>query len=346
MAVVQLVAQHRFEIRENVIGPPAPGEVQVRVEAIGVCGSDLHNFVEGGVGDMPAQYPMVLGHEPVGTVLALGAGATGWAPGDRVAMEPPIYCYHCEFCMTGRHNLCNTVRFLSNAGEPGFFRDRANLPVENLLALPDNIGFAEATLFEPISIILHSFRFGDPKLGETTAVIGAGPIGLTTIAALRVAGVSRIYCVEPVAHRREMALLLGADAVFDPAQVDPVKEVLAATGQRGVDVTFDCAAKDGSINQSIRMTCSGGRVVITGLPSGQYTSIDFQYLRRKEQTFFPVRRSNHKSEHALRLLKEQAHRFTPMITHRMLLADAQKAFETLEAYTDGIGKVVLYPEGA
>ncbi len=343
MAIAELVCPRTFQLHNYQAPPPGPGEVQVRVEAVGICGSDLHNFSEGSVGGTPARYPMVLGHEPSGTVTAIGAGVTGWARGDRAALEPPLYCYHCEFCMSGRHNLCDHVRFLSNAGEPGFFRDHVNLPAVNLLPLPMNLGFAEATLFEPVGIILHSFRFGDPKLGETVAVFGAGPIGLTTIAALRVAGVARIWCVEPVAHRRELARVLGADAVIDPAQTDPVKEVLRDTGGRGVDVVFDCAGKDDSVNQSIHVGASAARIVITGLPSEPLTPIDFHHLRRKEQWFFPVRRSNHKSEHALRLLKEQARRFTPMITHRMMMTDVQRAFETLESYSDSVGKIVLYP---
>lgn len=343
MAVAELIAQHRFAFRENVLEEPLPGEVQVRVESVGICGSDLHNFAEGQIGDVPSRYPMVLGHEPVGTVLKTGSGVTGWSAGDRVAIEPPIYCYHCEFCMSGRHHLCEHVRFLSNPGEPGLFRDRANLPALNLLPLPENLGFDEATLFEPLGIILHSFRMGDPKIGETAAVIGGGPIGLTTIAALRVAGVSRIWCVEKVAHRRALAQALGADVVIDPDQVDPVAEVLRDTGQRGVDMVYDCAAKDGSINWSIRMGASAARIVITGLPSEIQPSIDFHHLRRKEQHFFPVRRSNHRSELALRLLREQPGRFAPMITHRLPLEQAQQAFETLESYTDGVGKVVLRP---
>ncbi|MBI5084203.1 MAG: alcohol dehydrogenase catalytic domain-containing protein [Acidobacteria bacterium] len=343
MALAELVAQRRFLLRDYSPVPPAPGEIQVKVEAVGICGSDLHNFAEGAIGDTPCQYPMVLGHEPAGTVSAVGAGVTGWAPGDRAALEAAHYCYHCEFCMSGRHNLCHHVRFLSNVGEPGFFRDHVNLPATNLLPLPSNLGFVEATLFEPIGIILHSFRFGDPKLGESAAVIGAGPIGLTTIAALRIAGVSRIWCVEPVAHRRDLALVLGADAAIDPAQADPVREILRDTAGRGVDVVFDCAAKDGSINQAIHLGAPAARIVITGVPSELHPAIDFHHLRRKEQWFFPVRRSNHKSEHALRLLQEQGARFTPMLTHRMPLASVQQAFETLEAYSGGVGKVVVLP---
>jgi len=343
MTVAELSAFKTFTLTEKPIEPPPPGHVQVHVDAIGLCGSDLHYFSEGRVGVTEAKYPQVLGHEPAGTILSTGAGVTGWSPGDRVAMDPPIYCYHCRHCMSGRHNLCDHVRFMSSPEEPGFFRDTANVPSLNLMPLPRNLGFAEATLFEPISIILHSFRFGDPKLGETAAVFGAGPIGLSTIACLRLAGVRRIWCVEPVAHRREMALHLGADAVIDPGQVDPVQEIWRESGNIGVDVAFDCATKDDTVNQSLYVTRAGGRIVITGVPSGERVPLDFNHLRVREQVFFPVRRANHTSDRALKLLEEHSSRFTPMLTHRMRLSEIQKAFEMLERYEDSVCKTVLYP---
>ena len=105
----------------------------MRVGAVGVCGSDLHSYTEGAVGELPCQYPMVLGHEPAGTVVAAGAGVTGWAPGDRAALEPAVYCYHCDYCRSGRYNICANIRFLSNPGIPGFFREFVNLPPGNLL---------------------------------------------------------------------------------------------------------------------------------------------------------------------------------------------------------------------
>ena len=343
MITAELSAPRHFTIRETGLPDPKPGEVQVRVEAVGICGSDLHYFSEGHTGDTPAKYPMVMGHEPSGTVLQIGAGVTGWNAGDRVGLEAPIYCYHCEFCMSGRHNLCDTVRFMSSPAEPGFFRGSVNLPVENLLPLPANLSFADAALWEPLAIILHSFRFADPKVGETTAVFGAGPIGLTTIAALKLAGARRIWCIEPVAHRRELALSLGADEAIDPRQADPVQEVQAGTGRRGVDLAIDCAGKGGSINQAIRMTRSAGRVVITAVPSELLVEIEFHTLRRKELGFYTLRRSNRTGHAALEMLSQYPQRFTPMVTHRMPLTEAQKAFETLESYSDGVGKIVLLP---
>jgi len=343
MTVAELAAYRSFRLREEPERPPCAGEVQVRVEAVGICGSDLHYFLDGHIGDTPAQYPQVLGHEPAGVVTALGEGVSGWSIGDRVALEPPIYCYHCEWCMSGRHNLCESVRFFSSPGEPGFFRERANVPTGNLLALPPNLGFDEGSLFEPISIILHSFRFGQPRMGETAAVLGAGPIGLSTIACLRLAGLKRIFSVEPVEARREMAVRLGADVSIDPRETDPVHEILRETGGRGVDLTFDCATQEDTVNQSLYLTASAGRVVITGVPQAHRVALDFHHLRRKELGFFSVRRANHTGAAAVQLLREHPEAFTPMITHRMPLANVQRAFEMLGAYEDGVTKVVLRP---
>src|SRR2546423_4019154 len=106
MLVGELIAPRAFRLEEREIPEPGPGEVQVRVNAVGICGSDLHAYGEGAVGDTACQYPMVLGHEPSGTVVATGAGVTGWSPGDRAVLEPALYCYHCEFCRAGRYNIC------------------------------------------------------------------------------------------------------------------------------------------------------------------------------------------------------------------------------------------------
>jgi L-iditol 2-dehydrogenase len=343
MNAAELYEPKRFRMVEYPLADPAPGEVQVRVQSIGICGSDVHYFSEGGIGDTPCVYPMVLGHEPAGEVVRVGAGVTGWAPGDRAALEPAIYCYHCEFCMTGRHNVCSHIRFLSTPGDPGFFREYVNLPVGNLLPLPPGVGTDEATLFEPLAVALHSMKFAALAPGENAVVFGAGPIGLLTIAVLKLCGATRIWAVEPHAHRRDMALAAGADVAIDPKQADPGKQILADTGNRGADVSIDCATKDDTMNDAIHATRNAGRVVITGIPSEARVALDFHVLRRKELTFYNVRRSAHESEVALRLLAEHPQRFAPMVTHARPLEQIESAFQMLEGYEDGAGKVVLKP---
>ena len=342
MLVAELSDPRQFRLVDSAPpSDPAPGEIQVAVRAVGICGSDLHYFSEGGIGGARCIYPMVLGHEPAGVVVKTGAGVSGWATGDRVVMEPALYCYHCEFCMTGRHNVCANLRFLSVPGEePGFFREFVNLPVDNVLPLPSNMSDAEGALVEPLAVALHSMKFALPQPGETVVVFGAGPIGLLTIALLKLSGASRIWSVEPVAARRELARALGADAVIDPS-ADPVRAIFEDTAKRGVDLAIDCASRGDSINQCIYAVRNAGRVVVTGIPSEDHIRLAFHIMRRKEAAFYTVRRSNHDSAAALRLLSAEPRRFAPMLTHQRPVSDVQAAFELCEAYADAVGKMTL-----
>lgn len=343
MRVAELYEHRRFRLVEQPLEEPGPGEVQVRVEAVGICGSDLHHFGDGQIGGVPTAYPTVMGHEPAGRVLKTGPGVTGWQPGDPAALEPSIFCYKCEFCRRARFNLCSNLQFLSATPYPGFFRDRVNLPAHNLMPLPVGTSVEEASLFEPMAIALHSLKASAPQIGETAAVFGAGPIGLLTVFALKLTGAARVWSVEPVAHRREVARLMGADAVIDPVQTDPVLQIRSDTGGRGVDLAIDCAAKGDSMNQSIRACRSGGRFVLTGIPSGSHHSLDIDTLRLEEITLFNVRRSNDESRTALELIGQHRARLAPLLTHRFPLEEIQRAFEMVHAYEDGAVKVLIKP---
>jgi L-iditol 2-dehydrogenase len=341
MKIAELIAPRQFRLADGPVPECGPGEVLVKVKAVGACGSDLHNFVEGSVGDIPSVFPMVLGHEPAGEVAGCGAGVTGWSPGDPVICEPAIYCYHCEFCRSGRYNVCANIRFLSQPGEPGYFREYVAIPAHNILPLPEGLSFEEGTVFEPLAIILHSMKIARLELGETVAVFGAGPIGLLTVAVARAAGAKRIWSVEPVGHRRELARQMGADAVVDPTAVDPSEFLLKDTGGRGVDAAFDCATKGGSINHCLRATRNGGRVVFTGIPSEATIDLEFHVARRKELALLNVRRSNDETGLALAMMRQDFRRFAPMLTHTRSIDQIQASFETLARYGDGIGKLVL-----
>ncbi|MGO9257753.1 MAG: zinc-dependent alcohol dehydrogenase [Bryobacteraceae bacterium] len=341
MLVAELTAPRQFRVVEVPLDSLAPGHVRVKVNAVGICGSDVHSYSEGAVGDTPCQYPMVLGHEPAGTVIETGAGVTGWAPGDRAALEPALYCYHCEFCRAGRHNICANLRFLSNPGHPGFFREFVDLPPTNLLAIPPGLSFELASLVEPLAVGLHSMQFAAVEPGETVALFGAGPIGLLTLACLIVAGAGRIWVVEPVAHRRELALQMGADAALDPGQIDVVRQIDSETAGRGVDCAIDCAAKEHTTNQAIQAARNGGRVVLTGIHSASFVPFEVSPMRRKELAIFNVRRSNHESEDALGLLVDHAEWFAPLLTHSRPLTGIAEAFAIAEQYTDGVGKMVI-----
>ena len=341
MRIAELYELRKLRIVDGSIEDPGPGQVQVRVEAVGICGSDLHEFAEGGIGGRPCKYPMVMGHEPTGVVVKTGPGATGCAPGDRAAFEPAIYCYHCEFCLVGHYNLCLNMRFLSSPGNPGFFQEYLNLPVECIMPLPAGVGFVEGTLFEPLAVVLLSMTHVAIQPLETAAVFGAGPIGLLTLIMLKMCGAGRVWVVEPVPHRRQMAMAAGADAVLDPHGLDSGRQILSDTANRGVDVTIDCAAKENSVNQCMRATRRGGRLVVTGVPAELEVPFDMHTARRQGLSIYNTRRSNHMSQLALQLLREYPGRFFPVITHTLPLEKIQPAFNMLENYTDGAGKVVI-----
>jgi L-iditol 2-dehydrogenase len=341
MHAAELIAPFSFRLADMPVEDPGPGEVQVRVEAVGVCGSDVHAYCEGGVGGTPNAYPMVLGHEPAGVIVKTGAGVTGLAAGDRGALEPALYCYHCEFCLSGHHNVCANLRFLSTPHHPGFFRELVNLPAANFCPIPHEMSLDAATLAEPLAVAAHSLHLASVRPGESIAVIGAGPIGLLTIAALRAAGAGRIWAVEPLAHRRELARGIGADAVIEPDEAE--REILGATGQRGVDCAIDCAAKEHTTSQAIQLTRNAGRIALTGIHSTALVSMDGSAMRRKELTIFNVRRSNHETKEALELLRTHPQWFAPLLTHTRQMDRIDEAFAIASQYRDGVGKMIVRP---
>lgn len=344
MKAAQLTGLRQFGLVE--VAPPAPssGEVQVRVAAVGICGSDMHNFSEGGIGGSPCKYPMILGHEPSGVVVKTGSAVTGISVGDHFALEPAMPCGACEWCVRGHSNLCENMRFMSSGGVPGFFQDVVNLPAHNLIPVPKHVGLREATMVEPLAVALHSLTFAKIAAGETAVVFGTGPIGLLTIAALKMAGAGRIFAVDPVPHRRDMARAMSADVALGTE--DPVGEVMAGTGRRGVDVAFDCAAGENTANQCVGALARLGRLVYTAIPAHVYMPFDAPGLRKKEITFYNVFRSNHQSERARDILAEHVGLFAPLLTHARPLEAIQEAFETAVNYADGVGKMLVTPAGA
>ena len=189
MNSIQLVAPRLLEARRMPApSDPGPGEVLVRLRAIGICGSDMHWYKEGGIGSSRAAYPSVLGHEPAGEIVAVGKGVDSVRVGQRVAVEPAITCGHCEFCRSGHHNNCIGSIFMGSPQMPGLFREYAVMPQRNVVPIPDAISFVGATILEPLSVMLHILELTDIHLGDTVAVMGAGPIGLLMASVARIAG--------------------------------------------------------------------------------------------------------------------------------------------------------------
>ncbi|NLS78050.1 MAG: alcohol dehydrogenase catalytic domain-containing protein, partial [Chloroflexi bacterium] len=189
---------------------PGPGEVLLRIRAVGICGSDLHYYKEGGIGDAVVNEPLIIGHEFAAEVAELGPGVTGLFVGQPVAVEPAMPCHHCELCVEGNSNLCPSVRFAGSPGVQGAMREYMVHPAANCFPLLPGMTFADGAVLEPLGIGIHAVDLGKQKVGATVAVLGCGPIGLLTMQVARAAGASRIFATDLLDYRLEAAKKCGA----------------------------------------------------------------------------------------------------------------------------------------
>jgi len=317
---------------------PGPGEVTVRIHACGICGSDLHWWGEGGVGTRRAQYPCILGHEPAGEIVAVGAGVTDWRTGDRVAVEPAITCGECEYCRAGRFNLCLRVVFLSSNGAPGLFREYATIPAKNAERIPADFSYEKAVLIEPLSVIAHILELTPVRAGETVAIVGAGSIGMLMAAGAKLAGAGRVIIADRVPHRRALALRMGADVAV--ATEEFAEAVRDETGGQGARLVIDAAAKRETLDAGLAAARRGADFVLVGIPSETNMPVDLHLAMSKEIRLQTIFRANHNGHQAMEWLASGA---IPeaLITHQVPLEQTQQGFEMLEAYADGAGKVII-----
>ncbi len=304
---------------------PGPGESLVRVGAVGLCGSDLHWFSQGGIGDALLSRPLVLGHEFGGTVEG------GPLEGQRVAVDPAIPCNVCERCREGNNNLCPEVRFAGHGATDGGLREYLAWPTDLLHRVPDTFSDGAVALLEPLGVALHSFDLGHVRYGSAVAVVGCGPIGLMVIQVARSAGAASIVAVEPLAHRRAAAARCGADTVLAPAEAK-------ASGLL-VDVSFEVAGADEAIETSMVLVRPGGRIVLAGIPDDDRTSFPAALARRKGLTIAVARRMKDAYPRAISAVERGVIELDWLITPRFALAGIQEAFR-VAASRDGLKTVV------
>lgn len=319
---------------------PGPGQVLVRVRAVGVCGSDLHWYLEGRIGPKRAVYPHLLGHEAGAEVVAAGPGVADLKPGDRVAVEPNLPCGVCEPCQAGQVNCCVRSIFMGSSPTPGLLCEYAVVPAQNAVRVPAGMSFECASLVEPLSVILHSFDLAPIRVGDTVAVLGAGPIGLFSAAVARAAGASRVFSADRVSHRLKLALAMGADVVIDTTRESVRDAVLDHTRGRGADLVIDAAAASETINAGLAVTRPAGRFVLIGLPTEENQNLDLHLAMGKEIDILALRRSAHNGHAAIEMLAS-GRVPTALITHRYPLAATPEAYRTLAEYRDGVGKVIV-----
>lgn len=316
------------------------GEVKVRIDRVGVCGSDVHYYVHGRIANRYVRYPATLGHECSGTVVEAGP-ASGLAVGTRVAIDPAFTCGRCDQCRRGRSNTCRELAFMGSPGEaPGAVAEYRVLPGRNCLAVPDAISLDEAALIEPLSVGLHAVRLGCLSAGQRIGILGAGPIGLSVLlcAKAQAEGI-KAYATDLLAARRAVAETCGADWAGD-GHDDPVGQILEQE-PRGLDVVFECSGDPACIDEAMRMLSPGGTLVLVGIPAAQEICFDVHTMRVKELTFRNVRRQEGCMSPAIRLLAEGRIDARPMLTHHFALSQIEPAFELVAGYADGVVKAML-----
>ena len=321
--------------------PPGAGEVQLRVTSVGICGSDLHQWSLGSIGDTKAQSPVVLGHEFAGVVVALGPEVEGLAVGQRVAADPAVPCWRCEMCRLGHPNLCRRLHFCGLWPDDGALRELINHPADACFPLPDAVSNDVGAMLEPLGIGLHAIDLAHLRVADSVAVLGCGGVGLLLIHLARLAGARPIYATDRVPERLAAAIRYGADAVFNVDREDVVAAVQRATEGRGVDVAIEAAWATETVGQAAEMARPGGRVVLVGIPAEDTLQMRASSARRKGLTVAFSRRMKHTYPRALTLAQRGDVDLAALVTHRFPLARAAEAFHLAETYRDGVLRAII-----
>jgi L-iditol 2-dehydrogenase len=346
MRVSRLYGIRDLRLEELPRPTPGRGEVLLKLASVGVCGSDVHYYLEGRIGDQVVTGPIIMGHEFSAWVAGLGEGVAGLAVGQLVTVDPGISCGRCEPCRQGHPNLCPDVRFCGTPPIDGVFAEYTVMPAENCFRLPEGFSAVEGALLEPLGIAIHSVDLAHLKAGQAVAVLGAGPIGLLIAAVAKAAGASEIYMSEPLAQRRQFAVKYAADAALNPGETDVAAEILRLTGGRGVDVAFEAAGAPETPQQAAAVTCIGGEVILAGIPADDTLTMNAGMVRRKGLTLKLVRRMRHTYPRAIRLVQTGQVDIKPLATHLFPLERIGEAFEMVAGYEDGVLRAVVQPSGS
>jgi L-iditol 2-dehydrogenase len=314
---------------------PGPGESLVQVTAVGLCGSDLHWFSEGGIGDARINAPLAVGHEAAGVVV------DGARAGQRVAIDPAVPCGHCELCLEGHRNLCPTVGFLGHGATDGALRQFLTWPDHLLHPMPDSLSDNDIAMLEPLGVAVHAHDLGHQRVGDTVVVVGCGPIGLCLMQVAKAAGAQRVLVADPLPHRAEAALRLGADAALPADPAGFAAALAQQTHGRGVDVAWEAVGSDEAVALAVAAARPGARVVLAGIPDEDRTTFRASVARRKGLTLVMVRRMKEVYPRALALVEGGQVDVASLVSHTFGLDDVVAAFEVAVARA-GL-KVIVAP---
>ena len=341
MKVAIMTGVGQMDYTQRPIPTPKDNEVLVKLEYVGICGSDLHYYETGAIGSYVVEPPFVLGHEPGGVVVEVGKGVKHLKVGDKVALEPGKTCGQCEFCKTGRYNLCPDVIFFATPPVDGVFQEYVAHEAGLCFKLPENVSTMEGALIEPLAVGFHAANLGDAHIGQTAVVFGAGCIGLVSMMALKAKGVSRVYVVDIMPKRLEKALELGADGVINGAERDAVEAVLELTGGAGCDLVVETAGTQITTRQAIHMAKKGSTIVLVGYSKSGEMTLPMSLSLDKELTFKTVFRYRHVYPMAIDAVAAGKINLKGIVTDVFELDDIQNAMDRSVADKANIVKAVV-----
>jgi L-iditol 2-dehydrogenase len=314
-----------------------PGEVLLDVASVGLCGSDLHYYKDGGIGSAVVKEPFVPGHE-FGGYLCEDFG--GLSKGALVAVDPNKACGHCEYCEKGYANLCPNVEFIGAPPFNGAMTERIWVQSSQIVPLPENFTPLEAVMLEPLGVAIHAVDLAKPKLLEQVALVGCGPIGLLILQVLKVAGAGEILAVDPLEHRRDMAARLGAARTGSS-----VNDIRAWTSREGTPLVIEATNSPLGFRDAVLASKIGGRIVLVGIPDGDTYTLPAAEARRRGLKIKFARRMGEVYPRAIELVAGGKVDVTSLVTHQVGLDEAPDTFRNHADNAPGYIKSLIYPNG-
>jgi L-iditol 2-dehydrogenase len=316
-------------------------EVLIKMKVVGVCGSDVHYYSLGKIGNQVVQYPYPVGHEGAGEVVEVGGAVTKVKLGDRIAIEPAMPCWECDQCKAGRPHTCRKLRFLGCPGQAdGCLSEYILIPEESCFLISESMSYTEAAISEPLAIGVYAVNQSIPMKGASIGILGFGPIGMSVLLPAIYKGAAKIFVTDLIDERLSIAKDCGATWTVNPLKEDAVA-VLKANEPLLLDVVFDCCGKQEAMDQALHMLKPGGKLMSIGIPEFDRWSFNVDQLRHKEICIQSVRRQNHCVEETLELMASKKVNVEKMPTHRFSFERTKEAFDLVTGYTDGVMKAMI-----
>jgi len=343
MKALVLSEYKKLELVDMQKPQPGDGDLLIRVQACGICGSDVHGY-DGSTGRrLP---PIVMGHEAAGIVEAVGSAVASFCPGDRVTFDSTVFCGGCFYCRRGLVNLCDRREVIgvstSDFRRMGAFAEYVAVPARIAYALPDNMPFACAALIEAVSVAVHAVSLTPIALEDTVVVVGAGMIGLLALQAASLAGAGRVFVIDVDDTRLELARSLGATDTFNSGNCDPVSETRNRTGGRGADVALECVGVASTVNLAIEAVRKSGTVTLVGNVAPR-AEIGLQSTVTRQIRLQGSCASSGEYPACISLISRGAIRVEPLLSAVAPLDEGAAWFRRLYAHEPGLLKVVLQP---